>query len=116
VQIERGHHGRPKGVAMRIDEGPVGGLVVYGTAEEWTRFDAGLEDLYSELKHDVLPGAHSPTVGGVIVTLKEALAIMAIMEDEELTRSLMTLILADRSPKRQRGSDKASRTPEDDGA
>jgi hypothetical protein len=68
------------------------------------------------LKHDVLPGAHSPTLGGVIVTLKEALAIMAIMEDEELTRSLITLILADRSPKRPGGGDEALRTPEDDGA
>ena len=85
---------------MRIEEGTLGGLVVYGTAEEWTRFEAGLEDLYSELKCDVLPAAANPTEGGVIVNLKEALAIMAIMEDEELTRSLMTLILSGRSPQR----------------
>ena len=88
---------------MRIEEGSLGGLVVSGTPEEWTRFDAGLEDLYSELKHDVLPGAQSPTAGGVIINLKEALAIMAIMEDEELTRSLMNLILAGRSSIRRNG-------------
>ena len=88
---------------MRIDEGPLGGLVVYGTSEDWQRFATGLEDLYRELKHDVLPGAHSPTAGGVIVNLKEALAIMAIMEDAELTRSLVTIVLAGRSPKRHDG-------------
>ncbi len=87
---------------MRIEEGPLGGLVVYGMAAEWTRFDAGLEDLYSELKNDVLPGAYHPTAGGVVVTLKEALTIMAIVEDEELTRSLMTIIL-----KRRRGAGRA---------
>ena len=90
---------------MRIEERSLGGLVVYGTPEEWTRFEAGLEDLYSELKHDVLPGAQSPTAGGVIINLKEALALMAIMEDEELTRLLMNLILAGRSPaRRNRGA------------
>jgi hypothetical protein len=90
---------------MRIEEGSLGGLVVYGTAEEWTRFDAGLEDLYSELKHDVLPAARNPTAAGVIVTLKEAIAMMAIMEDEELTRSLIQIILAGRSPQRHEGSE-----------
>jgi hypothetical protein len=90
---------------MRIEEGPVGGLVVYGTAEEWARFNAGLEDLYRELKHDVLPAAANPTAGGVVVTLKEALTMMAVMGDEELTRSLMTRILADRSPKRRDDDD-----------
>ena len=90
-----------KGAVMRIEEGTLGGLVVSGTAEEWTRFAAGLEDLYSELKHDVLPAAANPTADGVIVNLKEALAIMAITEDEELTRSLMTLILGGRSPEHQ---------------
>jgi len=40
---------------MRIEEGSLGGLVVYGTPDEWARFDAGHEDLYSELKHDALP-------------------------------------------------------------
>ena len=49
---------------MWIDEGPLGGLVVYGTSEEWQRFAAGLEDLYSELKHDVLPGADNPANAG----------------------------------------------------
>jgi hypothetical protein len=86
---------------MRIEEGPLGGLVVYGTPEEWARFDAGLEDLYRELKHDVLPAAANPTAGGVVVSLKEALTMMAVMEDEALTRSLMTHILADRSAKRR---------------
>jgi hypothetical protein len=88
---------------MRIEQGAVGGLVVYGTLEEWQRFAAGLEELYSELTHEVLPGAHSPTAGGVIVTLNEALAIMAVMVDEELTRSLMTIVVAGRSPKRHDG-------------
>ena len=88
---------------MRIEEGLLGGLVVSGTPEEWKRFEADLEDLYSELKHDVLPGAQSPTAGGMIVNLKEALAIMAIMEDAELTRSLIHLILAGRSPERHTG-------------
>ena len=86
---------------MRIEEGPVGGLVVYGTAEEWRRFEAGLEDLYRELTHEVLPAASNPTAAGVIVTLKEALAMMAVMEDEALTRSLMAIIVGSRSPKRQ---------------
>ena len=90
---------------MRIEEGSLGGLVVYGTPEEWTRFDAGLEDRYSELKHDVLPGAQRPTSGGVIVNLKEALAIMAIMEDAELTRSLIQIFLAGRSPQHRNGSE-----------
>ena len=31
---------------------------------EWTRFEAGLEDMNSELKHDVLPGADNPTNTG----------------------------------------------------
>jgi hypothetical protein len=86
---------------MRIEEGALSGLVVYGTPEEWQRFAAGLEDLYSELKHDVLPAAENPTVGGVIVNLKEAITMMAVMEDEELTRSLMTLILEGRRRKRR---------------
>ena len=90
---------------MRIEEGPVGGLVVYGTAEEWRRFEASLEDLYRELKHDVLPAAGNPTAAGVVVTLKEALTMMAVMEDEALTRSLMALILADRSVRVRRNDD-----------
>ena len=89
---------------MRNEEGTLGGLVVYGTAEEWTRFATGLEDLYSELKHDVLPAAANPTAGGVIVNLKEALAIMAIMEDEELTRSLVQIILSARPTQRHHES------------
>jgi hypothetical protein len=95
--------GASKGAVMRIDEGALGGLVVYGTPEEWQRFEAGLDDLYSELKHDVLPAAANPTAGGVIVTLQEALAIMAIMADEELTRSLMAIVLGGRSLKRHDG-------------
>ena len=31
---------------------------------EWTRFEAGLEDMNSELKHDVLPGADNPANTG----------------------------------------------------
>ncbi len=85
---------------MWIEEGSLGGLMVYGTPEEWKRCAAGLEDLYSELKHDVLPGAENPTAGGVIVNLKEAITLMAVMENEELTPSLMTIILAGRLPKR----------------
>jgi hypothetical protein len=49
----------------------------------------------------VLPAAANPTAGGVVVSLKEALTMMAVMEDEALTRSLMTHILADRSAKRR---------------
>jgi hypothetical protein len=67
---------------MRIEEGSLGGLVVYGTPEEWKRLEAGLEDLYSELKHDVLPVVENPTAGGVIINLKEALVIMAILQNE----------------------------------
>ena len=78
---------------MRIKEGARGALVVDGTPEEWQRFAAGLDDLYRELTHDVLPAAANPTAGGVIVTLKEAITMMAVMENEELTHSLMTFIL-----------------------
>jgi hypothetical protein len=88
---------------MRIEEGSLGALVVSDTPEEWHRLAAGLDDLYRELKHDVLPAAANPTVGGVSVTLKEALTMMAIMENEELTRSLMTLILEGRMRKRHTG-------------
>jgi hypothetical protein len=93
---------------MRIEEGSLGELVVYGTPEEWHRFAAGLEDLYRELKHDVLPAAANPTAGGVIVTLKEALTLMAVMENEALTRSLMTRILASRRRKRRTERDEPS--------
>jgi hypothetical protein len=40
----------------------------------------------------VLPAGEIPNSGGVIVDLKEALCIMAIMEDEELTRSVIAFI------------------------
>ena len=93
---------------MRIEEGPVGGLVVFGTPEEWKRFAVGLDDLCSELKHDVLPAAENPTAGGVTVNLKEAITMMAVMENEELTRSLMTFILAGRFPSRPTESDESS--------
>jgi hypothetical protein len=84
---------------MRIEEGSLGELVVYGTPEEWQRFAAGLDDLYSELKHDVLPAAANPTAGGVIVNLKEAVTMMAVMENEELTRSLLTILMEGRMRK-----------------
>ena len=93
---------------MRIEEGALGALVVSGTPEEWHRLAAGLDDLYRELKHDVLPAAPNPTAGGVIVTLKEAIAIMAIRENEELTRSLMTIVLAGRRRKRRPERDETS--------
>jgi hypothetical protein len=79
-------------------------LVVSGTPEEWQRFAANLDDLYSELKHDVLPAAANPTAGGVPVNLKEAITMMAVMNNEELTRSLMTIILEGR--RRKRGSER----------
>jgi hypothetical protein len=82
---------------MRIEEGPLRALVVYGTPEEWQHFAAGLDDLYRELKHDVLPAAENPTAGGVTVNLKEAITMMAVMSNEELTRSLMTIILEGRT-------------------
>jgi hypothetical protein len=88
---------------MRIEETAFGGLAVHGTPEEWQRCATGLEDLYRELTHDVLPAAGNPTAGGLNVRLKEALTIMAIMEDEALIRSLMHLLLAGRSS--QRGAD-----------
>jgi hypothetical protein len=93
---------------MRIAEGTLGELVVYGTLEEWQRFAAGLDDLYRELTHDVLPAAANPTAGGAIVNLKEAITMMAVMEDEALTRSLMTLILAGRRRKRRTERDETS--------
>jgi hypothetical protein len=93
---------------MRIEEGPLGGLVVYGTPAEWARFDAGLEGLYRELKHEVLPAAANPTAGGVTVTLKEALTMMAVMNNEALTRSLMTIILEGRRRKRRTERDETS--------
>jgi hypothetical protein len=79
---------------MRIEKGSLRGLATFGTPEEWERFAAGLEDLYCELKHDVLPGADNPTAGGVIVNLKEALVIMAIVEDAEFTRSVIRPLFA----------------------
>ena len=82
---------------MRIDERSFGGLVAYGIPEEWAEFAVGLEDLYLEFKHDVLPAAVNPNAGGVTINLKEAIAMMAVMQDDELTRSLMTLIVAGRS-------------------
>jgi hypothetical protein len=85
-------------------------LVVYGTPEEWQRFAAGLDDLYCELKHDVLPAAANPTAGGVIVNLKEAITMMAVTENEELTRSLMTIILEGRLRKRRTERDETSGT------
>ena len=51
-----------------------------------------------------LTAAANPTAGGVIVNLKEALAIMAIMEDEELTRSLVQIILSARPTQRHHES------------
>lgn len=78
---------------MRIEEGSLGSLVVHGTPEEWNTFRTELEAIYRELKHDVLPAAEQPESGGVIVDGNEAFAIMAIMGDEELTRSLLGLIL-----------------------
>jgi hypothetical protein len=93
---------------MRIEEGSLGELVVYGTPEEWQRFAAGLDDLYSELKHDVLPAAANPTAGGVTVTLKEAITMMAVMNNEALTRSLMTIILEGRRRKRRTERDETS--------
>ena len=77
---------------MRIEKGILGSVVVHGSPKEWQKLSAGLEEIYSELKHDVLPAAEDPNSGGVIVNMNEAFAIMAIMEDEELTRSLMGLI------------------------
>jgi hypothetical protein len=93
---------------MQIEAGSRGELVVDGTPEEWHRFAAGLDDLYRELKHDVLPAAANPTAGGVIVTLKEALTMMAVMENEALTRSLMTRILEGRRRKRRTEGDETS--------
>ena len=93
---------------MRIEAGALGALVVSGTPEEWHRFAAGLDDLYSELTHDVLPAAENPTVGGVIINLKEAITIMAVMEDAELTRSLMTIILEGRRRKHRTKRDEPS--------
>jgi hypothetical protein len=83
---------------MWIEAGALGGLVIHGTAEEWERFAPRLDDLYAELKHDVVPAAGNPTTGSVNVTLQEALAVMAVMEDEELIRSLIGFILGRPQP------------------
>ena len=85
---------------MRIEEGSLGELRIYGTPEERARVAVGLEDLYLEFTHDVLPTAANPNAAGVIITLKEALTIMAVMQDEALTRSLLTVIVAGRSRNR----------------
>ena len=78
---------------MRVERGPLGGITVHGTPAAWARFGACLEDRYAELTHDVLPAAAERSAPGVIVDLREALTIMAVMEDEELTRSLLRLVL-----------------------
>jgi hypothetical protein len=80
---------------MWIEAGALGGLIIHGNPEEWEWFGAKLEALCAELTHDVLPAATNPT-GSVNVTLQEALAIMAVMEDEALIRSLMGVILGRR--------------------
>ncbi len=78
---------------MRLERrGPVGGLVLDGTPEEWARFARRLEGMYAELKQDVLPAA-KPDSGGVVVNLSEALVMMGVMEDEDLTRSGLVLIM-----------------------
>ena len=64
-----------------------------GTPAEWARVGVGLEDLHAELTRDVLPAAAGHGEDGVVVTLREALAIMAVAEDEALTRSLLRLVL-----------------------
>lgn len=52
--------------------------------------------------------AANPNAGGVIVNLKETVVMMTVMQGEELTRSLMTIIVAGRSTKRSTESPEMS--------
>jgi hypothetical protein len=79
---------------MRVEEGRGGQIMLYGRPEEWMRITPNLADVASELKQDVLPAARASETGWVLVNFRQAMTIMAVMEDRELTRSLVHLILA----------------------
>ena len=83
---------------MRVEPGIEGGMVVQGTPEEWARVRGRLDDLYRELVEDVLPAGDDPDAGGVVVDAREALAIMAALGDDELTRSVVRFFLAPGGP------------------
>ncbi len=83
---------------MRVEQGIEGGIVVQGTPEEWARVGERLEDMVAELTNDVLPAGADPDAGGVVVDAREALTIMALVDDEEFTRSVVRFVL---EPNRQ---------------
>lgn len=83
---------------MRVEPGIEGGMVVQGTPEEWAHVRDRLESLFRELVEDVLPAGEDPDAGGVVVDAREALAIMAALDDDELTRSVVGFFL---EPRRQ---------------
>ncbi len=83
---------------MRVEPGIEGGIVVQGTPEEWARVRERLAEMVAELTNDVLPAGEDPDAGGVVVDAREALAIMAALDDDELTRSVVGFFL---EPRRQ---------------
>lgn len=83
---------------MRVEPGIAGGIVVQGTPEEWARLRVQLDEMYGELTNDVVPAGEDPEAGGVVVDAREALTIMALMDDPELTRSVVRLVLEPGAP------------------
>jgi hypothetical protein len=78
---------------MRIEAGFLGSIVLQGTAEEWHQAGPGLEELSRELTQEVLPaGADDASPNGITVTTRQALTILAIMEEESLAHALVDLV------------------------
>jgi hypothetical protein len=83
---------------MRVEPGIEGGIVVQGTPEEWARVRERLAEMVAELTNDVLPAGEDPESGGVVVDAREALTIMALVDDEEFTRSVVRFVLDPGTP------------------
>jgi hypothetical protein len=80
---------------MRIEAGFLGSIILQGTAEDWHHVSAGLEALYREMTQEVLPAvAEDVSPNGITVTTREALTIMAIMEDDALAHALAGLAVS----------------------
>jgi hypothetical protein len=78
---------------MFIQEVRGGQLILHGRGEEWQRLGPKLDAVCAELRRDVLPAARRAANGAVQVSLRQAWVIMAIMEDRELTRTLLRIVL-----------------------
>jgi len=57
-----------------------------------------LAEMVAELTNDVLPAGEDPESGGVVVDAREALTIMALVDDEEFTRSVVRFVLDPGTP------------------